>query len=105
MCTRYYSGGTLSNPPLGSASVPLVLVSGPLDFRQGCTPSMLAIVVGPHGFELARPEFERSIALSPRTPVLVCTRQCWRGAPNLEIVCSPISDVPNRCHRTQLPSG
>ena len=80
-------GGTLSNP-LGSASVPLVLVSGPLDFRQGCTPSMLAIVVGPHGFELARPEFERSIALSPRTPVLVRTRQCWCGAPNLEIASS-----------------
>ena len=66
---------------------------------------MLAIVSGPHGFELARPEYEHSIALSPRTPVLVCTRQCWRGAPNLEIVCSPISEVPNRCHRTQLPSG
>ena len=48
MCTRYYSGGTLSNP-LGSASVPLVLVSGPLDFRQGCTPSMLAIVSGHTG--------------------------------------------------------
>ena len=64
---------------------------------------MLAIVSEPHGFELARPEFERSIALSPRTPVLVRTRQCWRGALNLEILRSPNSEVPNRCHRTQLP--